>query len=189
MTFEEFLSVVLAALEDEGVPYMLTGSVASSRYGEPRATNDVDAVVDPSPAQLDSFVGRLRRAGLYVDLDVARTALAERGQFNAAVLDLKADFIVRKADAFSISAFERRRPVRGRSLVATLVSPEDLILAKLAWAIETGSDRQLRDVEGMVNVGEDLDRSYIDTWATRLGITNQWRRIADSHGFTASPDR
>jgi hypothetical protein len=178
VTFAEFLSLVLAALEDEGVPYMLTGSVASSRYGEPRSTNDVDAVVDPTPAQLEALVRRLQRAGLYVDLDAARTALAERGQFNAAILDLKADFIVRKSDPFSSSAFERRRRIEGTALEATLVSPEDLILTKLAWALETGSERQLRDVEGMVSIMPHLDREYLDSWASRLNLSAAWLRIA-----------
>lgn len=177
MTFEQFLAIVVAALEAEGVPYMLTGSVASSRWGEPRSTNDVDAVVDPAPVQLDALVRRLQSAGLYVDLDAARAALAERGQFNAAVFDLKADFIVRKADAFSTSAFERRRRVRGAALDASLVSPEDLILTKLAWAVETGSERQLRDVQGMVAITSDLDRDYLDVWAARLNIAEAWRRI------------
>jgi hypothetical protein len=177
VTFEEFLAIVVGALEGEDVPYMLTGSVASSRYGEPRSTNDVDAVVDPTPAQLDGLVRRLQLAGLYVELDAARAALAERGQFNAAVLDLKADFIVRKGDAFSTSAFGRRRHVQGAALDAILVSPEDLILTKLAWAIESGSDRQRRDVQGMVAIAPDLDRAYLDTWAARLGIGGAWAEI------------
>lgn len=177
MTFEEFLAIVVTALEGERVPYMLTGSVASSRYGEPRSTNDVDAVIDPAPGQLDSLVRRLQHAGLYVDLAAARSALAERGQFNAAIFDLKADFIVRKADEFSTLAFDRRRRVRGPALEATLVSPEDLILMKLVWSVETGSERQLRDVEGMVALAPNLDRQYVGAWAGRLGIRAKWDEI------------
>ena len=33
---------ILNALHDIGIPYMITGSVASVRYGEPRTTLDLD---------------------------------------------------------------------------------------------------------------------------------------------------
>lgn len=177
MTLRDLLDVVVAALEAEGVAYMLTGSIASSLYGEPRATNDVDIVIDPSPASLARLIDRLQAAKLYVDLGAATAALAERGQFNALVLDTKVDFIIRKDTEFSGVAFERRRRVRGSEIDADVVSPEDLILTKLMWAGETGSDRQLRDVAGIVAVAENLDRGYIGEWAGRLGVLDAWRRI------------
>jgi hypothetical protein len=48
----EFLRRVTAALDTNGVPYMLTGSLASSMYGIPRATNDIDIVIAPAREQL-----------------------------------------------------------------------------------------------------------------------------------------
>jgi hypothetical protein len=177
VTLTELLAGVVDALEAEGIPYMLTGSLASSLWGEPRATNDVDIVIDPSPDALGRMVDRLQREDLYIDLDAARAALRDRGQFNAIVLDAKVDFILKKADLFSAVAFERRRRVRGLEIDADVVSPEDLILTKLAWAIETGSDRQLRDVAGMIALVEDLDRAHIGLWAGRLGILDAWQRI------------
>lgn len=177
MTIRELLVQVVGALETERIPYMLTGSLASSLYGEPRATNDIDLVIDPSPVALDLLVARLQRSGLYVDLEAARAALGERGQFNALMLDTKVDLIIRKAGPFATSAFERRRRVRGSDIDADVVSPEDLLLTKLAWAVETGSDRQLRDVEGMFAITENLDLDYIATWASRLGVGDAWRRL------------
>ncbi|HJP88521.1 MAG TPA: hypothetical protein VJ850_05750 [Candidatus Limnocylindrales bacterium] len=179
MKLEDLLGQVLAALEAEAIPYMVTGSVASSRYGEPRSTNDADVVVDPSREQLEAFVQRIQADGLYVDLEAARAAVTQRAQFNVAALDLKVDLIVRKSDAFSTSAFGRRRRVRGPALDADVISPEDLILSKLVWAIETGSERQLRDVEGIAAIAEGLDRRYIETWAARLNLAEAWKRIDD----------
>jgi len=176
---QDLLALVLAALEAEAIPYMVTGSLASSRYGEPRSTNDVDIVVDPTPDQLEAFVRRMHGEGLYVDLDAARTALAERAQFNVAALDLKADLIVRKTDAFSMSAFSRRQRVRGPALDADVVTPEDLILTKLAWAMETGSERQLRDVAGMLAIADDLDFAYVTRWADELGVGRTLRALLD----------
>ncbi len=179
MTLSELLATVVGALEGEGIPYMLTGSLASSLYGEPRATNDIDLLIDPSPDALDRLVDRLHGAELYVDRDAARTALREVGQFNAIMLDTKVDFIIRKPSEFSTTAFERRRHVRGKDIDADVVSPEDLILTKLVWAMETGSDRQLRDVSGMIALAESLDRQYVQHWAGRLGVLDAWKRLAE----------
>ena len=35
-------------LDEHGIPYLLTGSIASSLYGEPRLTHDIDVVVSIS---------------------------------------------------------------------------------------------------------------------------------------------
>jgi predicted nucleotidyltransferase len=59
----EFLRKLAAALEGSGVPYMLTGSLASSLYGVPRATNDIDFVISPTRAQLGSLLQFLKRLG------------------------------------------------------------------------------------------------------------------------------
>jgi hypothetical protein len=61
-----------------------------------------------------------------------------------------------------------------------MVTVEDLILAKLAWAADTGSDQQLRDVAGMIEVaGPDLDRAYVQQWAAKLGLDGSWRDVAN----------
>jgi hypothetical protein len=42
---------------------------------------------------------------------------------------------------------------------------EDTIIAKLDWAKEGGSDRQIADVASIVRLrGEALDRGYIEKW-------------------------
>ena len=44
----DLLRRATAALEMHEIPYMLTGSLASSMYGIPRATNDIDIVIAPT---------------------------------------------------------------------------------------------------------------------------------------------
>ena len=97
MTFAELLAVVVERLDAAGIPYMVTGSLASSYYGEPRSTRDVDIVIDPDPAALDRLVADLASADFHVDLDAARAALASRSQFNAIgpAAD-KVDFLIRR---------------------------------------------------------------------------------------------
>ena len=53
-----------------------------------------------------------------------------------------------------------------------------MILAKLEWARDTGSDRQLDDIVGIVAIAGELDREYIDRWAAILGVEDDWRTVA-----------
>jgi hypothetical protein len=71
---EDALGRVVAALDRHGIPYMVTGPVATSYHGRPRATHDADVVVDPTPPQLDALVGDLEAAGFCVNAEAAREA-------------------------------------------------------------------------------------------------------------------
>ena len=178
MSLADLLEGTIRALIAERIDYMLTGSLASTFYGEPRSTRDIDIVIDPTPAALDRLLDRLRADGLNVDRDAARTALQDRGQFNAIAGDAKVDFIIRKERPFSIAEFDRRRRVQLPGTEADVVTVEDLILAKLLWARETDSQRQRRDVAGMLGAaGTALDRGYVAGWAERLGVAEDWRLL------------
>lgn len=178
---EETLSTVLALLDRIEIPYMLTGSVAASYHGRPRATHDSDVVVDPFPEQLETLVRDLGDAGFYVPGERAVEALRNRRPFN--VIDMryacKVDLIIRRDRPFSRVEFARRisadlslgRPV-------TIVSAEDAVLSKLEWARAAGdSERQLADAAGVVAVNTSLDRAYIEHWATELGVLDLWHRL------------
>lgn len=83
MSLAGFLTGVIEILHEAGVPYMLTGSLAAAHYALPRATQDVDVVVELTPEQIDHIVDRLIEKGFYVDRDAAREAYRTRGQFNS----------------------------------------------------------------------------------------------------------
>jgi hypothetical protein len=79
---EEAVGRLVRRLEGLGIPYMVAGSVASSHHGLPRATNDADIVVEPTPEALEALVAVLTSDGYYVDARVAREALRSRHLFN-----------------------------------------------------------------------------------------------------------
>ena len=180
MTFGDLLASVVGLLERSGVPYMVTGSLASSYHGEPRATRDADIVIDPSPEALDRLTAGLLEAGFYVDRDVAREALAGRSQFNAIGPDvLKVDFMIRRDRPFSIEEFRRREPADLLGTPGFVASAEDVILAKLEWAKALGSERQLDDVAGILAISSELDLPYVDRWAAALGVDDAWRALRE----------
>jgi hypothetical protein len=78
---EEVVSRLVRRLETLGIPYMIAGSFASSHHGLPRATNDADIVVDPSPEALDALLAALAADGYYADARTAREALQARRLF------------------------------------------------------------------------------------------------------------
>jgi hypothetical protein len=179
---ETFLARVVGALDVAGVPCMLAGSFASSHHGAPRATQDIDIVVDPTFASFDRFLAALGGDDLYFDVDVAREELKRRGQFN--IIDgataWKVDVIVRKARAFSQQEMVRRIPATVLGVKVFVATAEDTILAKLEWAKLGESERQLRDVRSLLEArGESLDRVYIEKWLDDLGVRELWERVRE----------
>jgi hypothetical protein len=176
----DFLRRLVAMLDRALIPHMVAGSFASTLHGTPRATQDIDLVIDPSGEALLAFIAGLAPDDYYASDAAARDALRRRSQFN--VIDMatgwKADLIVRKARPYSVEEFRRRMPERILGVDVFVATPEDTILTKLEWAAMSGSERQLRDVAGILAVKqEELDREYIERWAQELGVLEAWRRL------------
>lgn len=163
MMQEDFLKRIAQLLETAGIPYMVAGSVGSGYYGQPRSTNDVDIVIDPTAEQLEQWL-LLLGSDYYVSPEAARDALSRRFMFN--VIDLmggwKADLIVRKDRPFSEEEFRRRKTnlLHGQSIA--MACAEDVILSKLEWNRITSSERQVRDaLQVAVLQWANLDRLYL----------------------------
>lgn len=168
---------MVARLEAAGVPYMLTGSFASSYHGRPRATQDIDFVIAPSRDQLHGLLQSLPPEQYYAEEAAALDALQHESQFN--VIDLatgwKVDFIIRKSRRFSLVEFDRRTRVELAGLTLFVATVEDVILAKLEWAKLGGSVRQIEDVAELLTVrGSAIDRGYLDRWIAALDLPEQW---------------
>jgi len=174
MSAAVLLQIVVAALDDARIPHMLVGSFASMSHGAPRATQDIDMVIDPTPEQLDRFAASFDPDRYYVNGLEAQEALAARDQFN--IIDFttawKVDLIIRKDRPFSLTEFQRRVPARALDVDLYLATAEDTVLAKLEWAAMGGSDRQVADAATVLAVGTGLlDEQYLDHWAAELGVS------------------
>lgn len=168
----EVLQDVCARLEKAGIDYMLTGSMAMNYYAQPRMTRDIDIVVDLEPSD-DARLTSLFEPDYLVPGDALRTALRERGMFNLLHLDsvVKVDLIVRKQAAYRETEFARRKRVELPGFHAWLVSREDLVLSKLAWAQDSESELQMRDVRNLLSL--QVDAAYLRQWAPTLGVSEQ----------------
>lgn len=179
MSHADFLRRLVDSLDTAGIPYMVTGSFASTVHGVPRSTHDIDLVIDPTPAQLDAWLSGMSPDDYYVDADVARDALRRRTMFN--VIDMssswKADLVIRKDRPYSHEELSRRLGGFVAGVACAIATPEDVILAKLEWAKASGSQRQLDDVAGIVALQPGLDRAYVDRWAADLGVADLWASL------------
>jgi hypothetical protein len=178
---KDFLKRLVDALNNAGIPYMLSGSVSSSFHGQPRATNDVDIVIAPTETQLYSFLQSLGK-DYYVSIESARDALKCQSAFN--VIDMqagwKADFIIRRQRPFSKEEFQRRQKVSIMGLDTWIVSAEDVILIKLEWAKNSKSDRQLEDALNVAIVQFDrLDGDYLHKWAKELQVESSLKQLLE----------
>jgi hypothetical protein len=171
----DVLQDVVTRLEQSGIAYMLTGSLALSYYAQPRMTRDIDVVIELSGRDAAS-VTRLFQADFYVSEADVKHAIDEQGIFNVLHLEkvVKLDFIVRKDTSYRRQEFERRKHVQMPGFEAWIVSREDLILSKLLWAKESASELQLRDVRALLAGG--ADQTYLDRWAAELSVADLLRR-------------
>lgn len=165
----EVLQDAVSRLEGAEIPYMLTGSIALSYYAEPRMTRDVDLVVELAGRDPKSIVS-LFVPDYYVSEDDVGRAIAGRTMFNVLHLGqvVKLDFIVRKDTPYRRGEFERRSRVGLPGFEAWIVSREDLILSKLAWARESGSELQMRDVRALL--AANVDEAYLRSCAMELSV-------------------
>ncbi|MDT8341263.1 MAG: hypothetical protein RQ751_07095 [Longimicrobiales bacterium] len=185
MSLPSFLRRVAGILDGAGVPYMLTGSLAAAYHATPRATQDVDVVIETSEEGIERLVRGFQRAGLYVDRDTALEAWRRQGQFNAIDPDSgwKVDLIVRKDRAFSRTEFERRERADLLGIEVSLARLEDVVIAKLEWARMGDSELQRADIVRLLErSGDRLDRAYLEKWITELGLQAEWDAIRERDG-------
>jgi hypothetical protein len=177
LTAQQVFHRIVGALDRAGIPYMLTGSFASSYHGTPRSTQDIDIVIAPSLDQVRAFVKLLPENEYYVDEGAAVDAQKRGGQFN--VIDFatgwKVDLIVRKARPFSRAEFDRRDVVDFQGLKLAIATAEDVVIAKLEWAKLGESLRQVEDAAGILKGRAGLlDLDYMRGWVQALGLQDQW---------------
>jgi hypothetical protein len=177
----ELFQFAIRTLERLEINYVVVGSCASISYGEPRMTQDIDIVIDATRPQLILLCEAFAGPEYYVSREAANSALELRSQFNVLHPDSgnKIDFIFPKEDAWS------REQIAGRKRIPLFeqfegyaARPEDIIIGKMIYYEEGGSEKHLRDITGMMRVsGELVDREYVERWAASLGLTEIWAAI------------
>jgi hypothetical protein len=176
----DLLRAVVAVLERLGAPYMVVGSYGSTVYGEPRFTNDVDIVADLHAERVSDFCAAFPTPEFYLSEDAVRDAVAGRFQFNLLhpASGNKVDLIIPREDEWGRTQLDRRRRISLGDFDAYAASPEDVIVGKLWYYSEGGSDKHLRDIASILKVsGDAVDREAVARWAAALGYAELWQAV------------
>ncbi len=184
--FEDFVLLVIAALEAAGVEYLIGGAIAAWAWGEPRATQDVDMVVDIPVEAIGRLSRELESRGMLVPPEVILDAILEdRADLPISSIHMfsgfKADlYPLRQGDELRRSAFERRQRVDfGPPFGEVFIhSPEDLIIYKLLYFSLSQQSKHGRDIVAILRAkGDQLDEQYIRSWVDRLGLGAIWEAL------------
>lgn len=174
---------VTSVLEHLGIPYFISGSLASTLYGMVRTTQDSDIIAEMQLDHIQAFVTALQDE-FFLDSEMMAESIQHHSSFN----------IIHRESMFKVDVFiPRQRPFLQRQfehaqqqtfnldseVSAKFGSPEDTILAKLEWYRLGGevSERQWRDVLGMLKTREgELDMSYLQKWSIELNVPDLLNR-------------
>ncbi len=185
----EFLKLVIDALEAAGVEYLIGGAIAEWAWGEPRATQDLDLVVNISIKTVNKLSKELEKRDMLIPAEIILDSIIEDRAdipINAIHMysGLKADlYPVREGDELRQSAFQRRQRVDYGPPIGKVYihSPEDLILYKLLYFSLSQQPKHSRDIAAILRAKKDqLDFGYIEKWVARLGLSSTWKEMLDN---------
>lgn len=177
------LAPFLEPLERLALPYCITGSVAASVYGEPRLTADIDVVLLLDPGSIPALRAAFPDSMYYVPPDETlrlELARSSRGMFNLIHLasQFKADIYLAARDPLHAWALAHRRRIDLEGGGAWLAPPEYVILRKLEFLREGGSDKHVRDIRFML-AATPIDHEFVEAEVSRLGLGVQWQRCRE----------
>lgn len=184
---------LLEPLRRANLPYMVTGGLAAIVYGEPRLTNDIDVVLRLEPQDADRLARAYSPTEYYVppaETIKEEAARPAGGHFNILELEtsLRADVYCLGSDPLGAWAMARRREVPIGNGTLWVAPIEYVILMKLRYYRESGSDRHLRDIAAMRRIsGELIDEAALDVWIERLGLGAEWRLVTEGRRGDAEP--
>lgn len=178
----DLIELFVRPLNDLGIRYLVSGSVASMLYGEPRVTHDIDLVVFLRPNDIARLPVAFPPPEFYVPPpEVIEAEMSrQRGSFNIihAGSGLKADLYTAGRDDMDAWAFRSptKYPIKG--ITISLAPPEYVIVRKLEFYREGGSEKHIRDIRSMLAVsGDQIDKSELYEWIQRRGLQEQWQKI------------
>lgn len=177
----------LRLIEAIPITYMVTGSIAAILYGKPRLTHDMDIVIVLAPDQVTQFCRHFPSQEFYCpEEDVIRRELTrgDKGQFN--LLDqesgFKIDVYLFAEDPLVAWGLKQRKHIEllpGESV--WVAPPEYVIVKKLEFYREGGSDKHLDDIRGILEIsGEQIDQQQLNEWIKERKLLEFWAQVSSA---------
>jgi hypothetical protein len=166
-----------------GTRYIVSGGIAAILYGEPRLTNDVDVVVFLPIEDIRLLLEVFPSPEFYLppaEVIAKEIARPQKGRFNVIHADtgFKADFYAAGRDELNAWGFRNARRMEYRGEPIVVAPPEYVVVRKLEYYREGGSDKHLRDIRSMLAVsGDQINRTELDEWIRRGGLQAEWKMV------------
>jgi hypothetical protein len=179
------LDIFIGPLNRLEVPYVVTGATAAIIYGEPRLTNDLDLVVLLKIDDLSEFAGAFPSSAFYCPPpDVLKIEIKRphRGHFNLIHHETgtRADIYLAGEDDLHRWALSKRRQIAIESRPVWIAPPEYVIIRKLQYYREGGSEKHMKDIAGMVALSSDqIDFQMIENMVKRYSLEKEWQKARD----------
>jgi len=179
-SIDDFLPAFFKTLDELGIDYLVGGSFASSVWGQPRQTNDLDIALQLDLRAVPNFVAKLSPTFQLFEEEIEQT-LADTDEYRAfqllhQIALFKIDVFVPLLDDYVESEFARGRRVEIiPGVTAKCAAPENVLLRKLRWFVlgNRVSDRQWNDIVQVLEIQAGrLDEIYLDFWASEFGISD-----------------
>jgi hypothetical protein len=179
----ELIETFIRPLNQYGIRYIITGSVASMVYGEPRLTNDVDVVLDITKFDIPRLINAFPEVDYYLPpTEVIQTELlrGSRGHFN-----IISQTSMLKADIYLVGADPIQRWGMGAAHILDIdeqpisfAPPEYVIIRKLEFYREGNSEKHLRDIASMLSESSsEINLDILNPYLVQLGLETQWQAV------------
>jgi hypothetical protein len=147
-----------------------------SYYAQPRMTRDIDLVISIKH-QLINEMEKFFAPEYYFSEESVRDAVENDFIFNLIhkKSSIKVDCIIKKNQDYRIVEFDRKRKIKIKDFEVFIVSQEDLIISKLVWQQESGSEIQKKDIQNLLT--SDVDEDYLNKWIVKLNLKNVFNII------------
>lgn len=178
----ELLKVITSLFFENNIPYMITGAWSVIFYGRPRASHDIDFVVDLLPKDITRSISIFNKLSpeFSYDPDDIREQIKKNGMFQILYLPefLKFDIWILKKNQFDLSRFQRRIEVKILGQMMTIATQEDTILQKLRWYSKSNIEKHIVDAAFVFKIQkEKLDFSYLQKWIKLLKVEKYYNEM------------
>lgn len=177
--------IFVSRFNNLSILYMITGSVASIIYGEPRLTNDIDLVIDMCAEEVETFADTFPIEDFYcpppevIRVEIGRS---QRGHFNLIhhATGFKADIYAAGRDELHSWGLKNRRPVEFEGEKFWLAPVEYVILRKLEYYREGETEKHLRDISGILAISTDeINFKMLKELITKRALEKEWNTAKD----------
>lgn len=179
----DLITIFITRFNKLNVKYFVTGAVASIVYGEPRLTHDLDLVIEINKDDIAGLITEFPFEEFYcppeeiINVEMDRQ---QRGHFNLIHHEtgFRADVYLSGRDELHQWAIDSRQCIDYEGESLWLAPIEYVILRKLEYYQEGGSEKHLRDIESMLEISSNkIDSVFLENKIQELNLVTEWRKI------------